>query len=94
MRLSPDTKETIQQIIHGFDPHATILLFGSRANDTAKGGDIDLLIISDSLTNRELRKIRIELQDQLGVQKFDLVLSGADLSNPFARLAFETGVPL
>ena len=57
MRLTTAEHQAIRQAITEVDPEATIYLFGSRANDNARGGDIDLLVIS--------RKIR--LMDKLTV---------------------------
>ena len=81
-------RETILQI----DPDAKVFLFGSRTDDMAKGGDIDLLILSKILTTRDLRKLKIHLEDRLGMQKIDLILSPPELTNPFAQGAYEDGV--
>ena len=62
-------RETILQI----DPDAKVFLFGSRTDDMAKGGDIDLLILSIIFTTRDLRKLKIHLEDRLGRQKIDLI---------------------
>ncbi|MBU0455630.1 MAG: nucleotidyltransferase domain-containing protein [Gammaproteobacteria bacterium] len=43
MRLTPFEVQTIKSIIQKHDPNAKIYLFGSRVNDQARGGDIDLL---------------------------------------------------
>ena len=94
MRLSKSTKKTIRETIFKFDSKAKVLLFGSRTDDSAKGGDIDLLVISESLTKGDLRKIKIHLQDQLGMQRFDMVLTSPDLSDPFAKMAFDNGTSL
>ena len=94
MRLSKSTQKTSREAIVKFDSKAKVLLFGSRTDDTAKGGDIDLLVISETLTKRDLRKIKIHLQNQLGMQRFDLLLTSPDLSDPFAKMAFDKGIAL
>ncbi|SVC06839.1 uncharacterized protein METZ01_LOCUS259693 [marine metagenome] len=94
MRLKATTQNTIRDTILKLDSKATVILFGSRTSDSTKGGDIDLLVISETLTGRDLRKIKIHLQDQLGMQRFDIVLTTSDLSDPFAKMAFEEGISL
>ena len=94
MRLSKSTQKTIQETIVRFDSKAKVLLFGSRTDDSAKGGVIDLLVISETLTKRDLRKIKIHLQNQLGMQRFDMILASPDLADPFAKMAFDQGVSL
>ena len=94
MRLTATTQNTIRDTILKLDSKATVILFGSRTSDSTKGGDIDLLVISETLTGRDLRKMKIHLQDQLGMQRFDIVLTTSDLSDPFAKMAFEEGISL
>jgi hypothetical protein len=51
MRLNPHQRQTIKQAVHTcFGADATVRLFGSRIDDSKRGGDIDLLI-STSLTD-------------------------------------------
>ena len=94
MRLSLEERRHILAAVHGLDANAEVRLFGSRVRDDAKGGDIDLLIISEILNRKRLRSLRLRLQDCLGERKIDLVVSSPKLQSPFARLAFEEGVPL
>jgi len=45
VRLTPTEIDLIRDTIHSLTPDATaVRLFGSRLNDNAKGGDIDLMI--------------------------------------------------
>ncbi|RKZ77464.1 MAG: nucleotidyltransferase domain-containing protein [Candidatus Parabeggiatoa sp. nov. 1] len=94
MRLSKFEQQIIKQSIYPFDKQAEIVLFGSRTNDAARGGDIDLLIISNKIKRHQLGEIRWQLWEKLGEQKIDLVLSDKQLLDTFARVAFEQGVKL
>ncbi len=91
MRLSESEQQTIKESVSVFDKQAKVVLFGSRTKDTARGGDIDLLIISDNIKQQNLGQIRWQLWEKLGEQKIDLVLSTSQLTDTFARIAFEQG---
>lgn len=93
MRLNDFELTAIRAAVKNFDPDARLYLFGSRVDDSKRGGDIDLLIMSDILTLESKRSIKIRLFEVLGEQKIDIVLA-ADDSNPFVKLALETGVEL
>ncbi|MBD3315309.1 MAG: nucleotidyltransferase domain-containing protein [Chitinivibrionales bacterium] len=89
MRLTEQEHTAILEVVHRFDPDAEIYLFGSRTDDARRGGDIDLLIMSNKLRI----DIRVELQKRLGEQKFDIVIA-KDLSKPFTRVARAQAVRL
>ena len=44
MRLNPTELSAIRTTLGALDPHGRIYLFGSRADDMRKGGDIDLFL--------------------------------------------------
>ena len=74
MRLNPEIagylKQSIQEKITG----STIYLFGSRVDDSALGGDIDLMILTNEPVDKRIfRKIRIEFIKKYGWRKVDLV---------------------
>ncbi|GFO54729.1 hypothetical protein GMSM_17360 [Geomonas sp. Red276] len=93
MRLKADEIASIVSTVKSFDDEACVYLFGSRVDDTKRGGDIDLLIMSTLLTRNDTRKIKARLWELLGEQKIDILLA-ADDSEPFVKLALETGVRL
>lgn len=93
MRLSPYEIQSIKSSIGKFDSEAAIYLFGSRVNDKKKGGDIDLLIFSNVLTDRDTIKIEMALFDKIEEQKVDLVIA-KDTSQPFVRIALKNGIRL
>jgi predicted nucleotidyltransferase len=93
MRLKTFEIEAIKKAIHSLDPGASIYLFGSRVDDSQKGGDIDLLILSGSLVYRDKIKIKKLLYESIEEQKIDLIVAQDD-SEPFVRLALEQGVLL
>ncbi len=93
MRLSDVEKESILAAVRLHDPDAQVLLFGSRANDSKRGGDIDLLIYSPTIGPAEKRAIRRAICDAIGEQKIDIIVA-ADASEHMVRIAQRTGVAL
>ena len=93
MRLSKQEITVIKSSIEKLDPKAKIYLFGSRTDPNKKGGDIDILIISNFLNDLDKIKIKIEIFKQLEEQKIDLVIA-QDESLPFVRIALKTGIKL
>jgi len=93
MRLKNYEIEAIRNVVRKYDEKARVYLFGSRTDEKAKGGDIDLLIISDVLTFNEKRKIRLDLYKKLGEQKIDIIIT-KEVKGAFIKLAYEKGVRL
>ena len=74
MRLDFEISIFIKNIIQEKIPGSTVYLFGSRVDDKALGGDIDLLILTNELAEmRIFRKIRVEFIKKFGWRKVDLV---------------------
>ena len=71
-----------------------VYLFGSRLDDTKRGGDIDLLIRNDEEKQGVLARIRLiaNLKRALGDRKIDVIGDYED--NEVAREALEKGVLL
>lgn len=83
MRLQDKQVEVLKNRLKIFSKNAKLYLFGSRVDDTKKGGDIDLLIISDTLTKKDLRLIRVDFFKHFGEQKLDIVLDNGELKTTF-----------
>lgn len=74
MRLDQEITQYIKQVIQTEIPGSTIYLFGSRVDDRARGGDIDLMILTDEPADKRIfRKIRIAFIRKFGWRKIDLV---------------------
>ena len=84
-------KNRIQQSI----PDADVFLFGSRVDDFGKGGDIDLLLLTDErLPLVFMNRIRRLILNDIGEQKIDLVNFKKTDNHPFKSLALENAVRL
>lgn len=93
VRVSDSECRVIRDTLREFDPDARVFLFGSRTDDDAKGGDIDVLCLSSRLDRHGRRRARRALCDRLGGQRVDLVVS-ASASKPFVRMVLPDAVPL
>ena len=91
--------QAIKQTTHTvLGAESLVILFGSRADDAAKGGDIDLLFETDRvLENRAttIGALYVALIRQLGDRKIDIILK--DIATPAApvlKIARQTGILL
>jgi predicted nucleotidyltransferase len=95
VRLATNEVQAIREEVGRADPESEVYLFGSRVNDSARGGDIDLLVVSDTLSFRELLRLRTAILDRIGWQQLDLVVRRRDqLEEPLAAAARGSGVKL
>lgn len=95
MRLTTAEITAIREEIGRLDTQAEVYLYGSRMDDTARGGDVDLLVVSDTLSFRDVLRLRTGILDRIGWQQLDLVVRRRDqLDEPLAAMAQETGVKL
>ncbi len=74
LRIDASTKKHIVESIRSFDAKANIYLYGSRTKGHLKGGDIDLLVISEVLNFGHKVDLLILLKLKLGEQKIDLTI--------------------
>jgi predicted nucleotidyltransferase len=95
MRISDYEKNVIIDAVKSADPDAKVWLFGSRADDSKKGGDIDIAVLSEKINNEAMQKIQVRrfICDRIGEQKIDIVAS-TDGKEAFFRLAVEEGIEL
>lgn len=70
------------------------MLFGSRADDNKRGGDIDLYIETaekESLLDKKV-KLLVRLNRELGEQKIDVVVNNFSVEKDIFTIARSTGV--
>jgi len=98
MRLTADQAEVIRTAVREvYGEDSRLWLFGSRVDDTRRGGDIDLLVRPDSSGGYALMdKIRLlgKLERGLGERKIDIVIETQDDQRPIVRIAHERGIRL
>ena len=76
MRLTKKQIISIKKNFKSYFKNGDIYLFGSRIDDTKKGGDIDLYICPTNKENLSYKKIQflVQLKREIGEQKIDVVL--------------------
>jgi predicted nucleotidyltransferase len=69
-------------------PDADVLLFGSRLDDSARGGDVDLVIETDiGLSALERAQIKATLETRLGLPVDIVAVARGTGLTPFQRIA-------
>lgn len=99
MRLSQIEAREIRRMAETeFGPSTRVVLFGSRTDNSARGGDIDLLVeVDHPLTNRAASAARFaaKLQLTLGDQRIDvLIVDPKTPPRPIHDAARQRGVAL
>ena len=95
MRLNKDIKEFITRYVEENFSGSKVFLFGSRTDDNKKGGDIDVLILSEEkLSFSDMSKMRISFYKIFGEQKIDLVNFTYSEETPFKKIALSQAIEL
>lgn len=99
MRLSQQTQQVIRDTVQEiFGGEAKVKLFGSRVNDDARGGDIDLLVELPFIAaeiERKTMQLTARLQLRIGDQPIDvLVLDPSTPRQSIYEQASMTGIRL
>jgi predicted nucleotidyltransferase len=95
MRISDEQTNFLKNEILTIVPEAVVYLFGSRVDDRKKGGDIDIMILSNKKLNwKEKSGIKWEFFDKYGEQKLDIISSTFNESDPFKELVIQEGIRL
>ncbi|MGQ3891706.1 hypothetical protein [Legionella sp. CNM-4043-24] len=103
MRL---TSQQIEDLIRAITPYldkmsAELRLYGSRVDDTCRGGDIDLLLLLDSpehamALKSEKHYILASIKKYLGDQKIDLLITsrGIETDATFLNIIYPKSILL
>lgn len=99
MRLTENQRNAVrEEVSRAFGEDARVRLFGSRVDDNARGGDIDLHIeaagTAAELLDAELQ-LKARLMRRLGERRIDVVVHGRGQPvRPIDEHARQTGVAL
>jgi predicted nucleotidyltransferase len=95
MRITGYEKAVIIDAVKNADPGAKVWLFGSRVDDSKKGGDIDIAIFSEKINKDVMQEIQVRrfICDRIGEQKIDIITT-KDGKEAIFRLAMAEGIEL
>lgn len=97
MRIKKEDSAFIKKTVKAyFGNNAKVYLFGSRTDDSKKGGDIDLYIetdIKEKILEKKL-KVLAALHKKLGEQKIDIVINNFSSNKYIYEVAKNEGIPL
>jgi len=92
MRLNPLYQTFLKNYWQG---KATVFLFGSRTDDEALGGDIDIALISEhDIHHAEIYKMKELFYQKFGKQKLDIKVLKPNENTKFAKHILADAIPL
>jgi predicted nucleotidyltransferase len=96
MRLTRDQISAILSTTTSIGgPDVEVLLFGSRLDDSARGGDVDLVVETDAgLSVLERAQIKATLEERLGLPVDIVAVERRRQLTPFQRIAKSGAVRL
>jgi len=93
VRLSELEISTIKNSVILLDDKAKVYLFGSRTDDRQKGGDIDILVLSDKISQSDSYLIKSKIFEKLEEQKIDILVK-KKIDDAFSNYIFKSVVEL
>lgn len=95
MRLNKNYIKVIKESFFEIFNKGEIYLFGSRVDDTKKGGDIDLYLVVENKINIFKNKIKFlaKIKRELGEQKIDVIFN-LDSNRLIEKEAIQWGIKL
>lgn len=95
MRLDNEIAKFIKSGLIEIDECSEIYLFGSRTDDTAKGGDIDVLWLTQmKVPQHKIRKFKIKFYKIFGWRKLDIVNFTYHENNVFKDVTLKHAIEL
>jgi predicted nucleotidyltransferase len=98
MRLEPEEIVAIKAAaLRAFGEGVKVYLYGSRVDDSKRGGDIDLLIETGArqMGFDQENQFRHELEHMIGERRIDILLRSSDMKvSAIEDIAYSTGVRL
>ena len=95
MRLSTEQQHFINDYWQKQNAKNQVYLFGSRVDDGKKGGDIDILVLSnDKIKHLEIFKMKIAFCSEFGQQKMDVVNLKFDDNSDFKKHVLSYANPI
>ena len=97
MRLTHYERQNIKKWAQKYDAGAKVYLYGSRVDEARRGGDIDLLVVSEHTQKfKDKIELVLELHDLIGEQKIDLAIRSPEVlkRDVFFRSIFPQAVEL
>lgn len=99
MRLDAEQRRAIREAVTELaGPHARARVFGSRLDDEARGGDVDLLVeLKEPAQEPAMLSARIAARVSRAMhgRKVDVLISAPNLqSHPIHEVARRTGEPV
>lgn len=95
MRISLEQIDYLKKEIKAVLPDAVVYLFGSRTDDNKKGGDIDIMVLSDrKIRWKEKAIIRWHYFERFGEQKLDIISSTFKDEDAFKQIVLSEGIKL
>jgi len=87
MRISDEMRKYFSEEVERIRPGAQVYLLGLRADDEKRGGDIDIMVLTDRRPEfEEMSFLRTGFWKRFGEQKIDLVSFTPDERDPFKDL--------
>jgi len=95
MRLDHNISSFLKTGLKEIEKDSEVYLFGSRVDDSQKGGDIDILwLTKEKVPQKTIRKFKVEFYKKFGLRKLDIVNFRFDQKDLFKEISLQKAIEL